>query len=69
MSVLKQRDIQVSVSDKFSELQQSGKAPVCLFPKRKACDNRNAQMLRRNASELHEFIVLTRLTKQQAIGR
>ena len=55
MSLLKQRDIQVSVSDKFSELQQSGKAPVCLFPKRKACDNLNAQMLRRNASELHDI--------------
>jgi hypothetical protein len=55
VSVLKQRVIQVSVSDKFSELKQSGKAPVCLFPKRKACDYLNAQMLRNNASEVHDI--------------
>ena len=55
MSVLKQRVIQVSVSDKFSELQLSGKAPVCLFPKREACHNLNAQMLRNNASEVHDI--------------
>ena len=53
--VLKQRVIQVPISDKFSELQQSGKAPVCLFPKRKACDELNSVMLRKNASNLHEI--------------
>ena len=42
VSVLKNRVIQVSVSDKFSELLESGKAPVCLFPKRKACDDLNS---------------------------
>ena len=52
VSVLKQRVIQVSVLDKFSELRQSGKAPVCLFPKRK---DLNAQMLRKNASEVHDI--------------
>ena len=51
--VLKKRVIQVAVSDKFSV--QSGKAPVCLFPKRKACDCLNAQMLRKNASEVHDI--------------
>ena len=33
VSVMKNRVIQVSVSDKFSELPQSGRTPVCLFPK------------------------------------
>lgn len=33
LSVLNNRVIQVSVSDKFSDLVESGKAPVCLFPK------------------------------------
>ena len=42
----------MSVSDKFSELQQSGKTPVCLFPKRKACDDLNAKMLHKNSSQV-----------------
>ena len=58
VSVLKQRIRQVSVSDKFYELRQSGKAPVCLFPKRKARDDLNAQMLRKNASEVHGIFSL-----------
>ena len=53
LSVLKDRVIQVSVADKFSELLESGKAPVCLFPKRKACDELNAEMLCKNASKVH----------------
>ena len=40
----KQRVIQVSVSDKFSELQESGQTPVCLFLTRKACDDFNKCM-------------------------
>ena len=55
VSVLKQRVIQVSVADKFSELQQSGKTPVCLFPKRKACDDLNAKMLHKNSSEVRDI--------------
>ena len=55
VSVLNQRVIQVSVSDKFSELQQSGKTPVCLFPKRKACDDLNAKMLHKNSSEVRDI--------------
>ena len=52
MSVLKQRVIQVSVSDKFSELQKSGKTPVCLFP------NLKAKILHRNSSEVRRDILL-----------
>ena len=55
LSVLNKRVIQVSVSDKFSDLVESGKAPVCLFPKRKACDDLNAEMLSKNASEVHHI--------------
>ena len=53
--VLQERVMQGSVPDKFSELLQSGKAPVCLFPKRKACDDLNAEMLRKNATEVHDI--------------
>ena len=55
LSVLNKRVIQVSVSDKFSDLVESGKAPVCLFPKRKACNDLNAKMLSKNASEVHHI--------------
>ena len=53
--VLKQRVIQVSASDKFSELLESGKAPVCLYPKRKACHDLNSEMLRNNDSKVHDI--------------
>ena len=43
LCTLKQRVIQVSVSDEFSELQESGETPVCLFPTRKACEDFNAK--------------------------
>ena len=55
MSVLNQRVIQVSVPEKFLELQQSGKTPVCLFPKRKACNDLNAEMLHNNASKVQDI--------------
>ena len=55
MRVLNQRVIQVSVSDKFSELLECGKAPVCLFPKRKACDELNAEMLHKKSSKVHNI--------------
>ena len=55
LSALNKMVIQVSVSDKFSDLVESEKAPVCLFPKRKACDDLNAEMLNKNASEVHHI--------------
>ena len=48
LSTLQQRVIQVSVSDKFCELQESDQTPVCLFPTRKACDDLN--------TEVHELV-------------
>ena len=53
LCTLKERIIQVSFADKFNELQKSGKIPVCLFPKRKACDTFNAEML---TSKVHELV-------------
>ena len=53
--ILKVRVIQVSISDQFTELQQSGKTPVCLFPKRKACELFNAEMLKTIMSHVHEL--------------
>ena len=62
--MLKHIVIQVSVSVTFSELQQSGKTPVCLFQKKKACDGSNAEILHK-----YIFTVEMKLTKQQAIGK
>ena len=48
--ILKDRVIQVPIADKFTELQQSGRTPVCLFPKKRACEGFNTQMLKKIAS-------------------
>ena len=53
---LQQRVIQVSVSDKFHELQESGQMPVCLLPTRKACSVINNEMLAQLDSEVHELL-------------
>ena len=45
ISTLQERVIQMPVAEKFLELQQLGKTPVCLFPTRKQCDELNQQML------------------------
>ena len=55
MSTLKERVIQVPIADQFSKLQQSGKTPVCLFPKRKACEDFNARMLNTMNNEVREL--------------
>ena len=56
LSTLQQRVIQVSVSDKFCELQESDQTPVCLFPTRKAYDDLNTEMLTHLTSEVHELV-------------
>ena len=57
LCTLQQRVIQVSASDKFNELKESGQTPVCLFPTRKACDDLNNEMLTRLTSEVHEIVM------------
>ena len=37
LSMLQQRVIKASEAEKFSELQQLGQAPDCLFPTREMC--------------------------------
>ena len=56
LSTLQQRVIQVFVSDKFCELQESDQTPVCLFSTRKACDDLNTEMLTHLTSEVHELV-------------
>ena len=58
LCALQQRVIQVSISDKFHELQESGQTPVCLLPTRKACCNINNEMLAQLASEVHELLCI-----------
>ena len=55
-SILEERLIKVSTSVKFSELQKSGQAPVCLFPTRKACHDFNTEMLSHLTSRVHELV-------------
>ena len=53
ISVLKERVSEVSVAEKFTELQEAGMTPVCLFPTRKQCDAVNEEMLGLLDSEVH----------------
>ena len=63
LCTLKQRVIEVSVSDKFSEFQQLGQTPVCLFPTRKSCDDFNAKMLKHLTSEVHDLMCTDEIDK------
>ena len=53
--ILRDRVIQVPIADKFTELQQSGRTPVCLFPKKRACEVFNAQILTKTSSPTCEL--------------
>ena len=55
VKILRDRVIQVPIADKFTKLQQSGRTPVCLFPKKRACEVFNAQMLTKTASPTCEL--------------
>ena len=52
LKLLKKQVIEGSAVDKFVELQQSRQSPVCLFPRRKACDH---EMLSRLTSQVHDL--------------
>ena len=53
ISVLKERVSEVTIAEKFTELQEAGMTPVCLFPTRKQCDAVNDEMLGLLDSEVH----------------
>ena len=53
--ILRDRVIQVPIAHKFTELQQFRRTPVCLFPKKRACEVFNAQMLTKTASPTCEL--------------
>ena len=46
LKTLKQRVIQIPVSERFHKLQQFGQSPVCLFPNRIVRDELNAHLAR-----------------------
>ena len=56
IATLEQRVIEVPQAEKFSELQQSGQAPVCLFPTRAMCKKFNNEMLQQLTTEVHELV-------------
>jgi len=58
LCVLQQQVIQVSISDKFHELHESGQTTVCLLPTRKVCSNINNEMLTQLTSEVHESLCI-----------
>ena len=56
LQILNKKVIDMSLTDKFIDLQQSGKSPVCLFPTRKACCDFNMEMLSSLTSKIHELV-------------
>ena len=56
LSTLQERVIHGCISDKFVELRQSGQSPVCLFPRRKACDDFNSEMLSCLTTQVHQLL-------------
>ena len=55
LATLRKRLIDVSVEEKFWELSKKGKSPVCLFAKRKSCEEVNKKMLAGLPSEKVEL--------------
>jgi len=66
LCALQQRVIQVSISEKFDELQESGQTPVCLLPMRKAFCNIKNEMLAQLNSEVHELLCIDEVDETQA---
>ena len=56
IATLQERLVQGSIADKFIQLRKHGQPPVCLFPRRKACNDFNSEMLGRLSSEVHELL-------------
>ena len=56
ITTLQQRIIDIPEADKFSELQQLGQAPVCLFSMREMCKTFNNEMLQQLTTEVHELV-------------
>ena len=56
LQILNQKVIDMSLTDKFIDLQESGQSPVCLFPTRKACHDFNMEMLNSLTSKIHELV-------------
>ena len=55
LATLRKHLIDVSVEEKFWELSKQGKSPVCLFTKRKSCEEVNKRMLEGLLSEKVEL--------------
>ena len=47
LATLRKRLIDVSVEEKFWELSKQGKSPVCLFAKRRSCEEVNKKNVSR----------------------
>ena len=56
VATLEQCVIDVPAAEKFSELQQFGQTPVCLFPTRDMCKTFNNEMLQQLTTEVHELV-------------
>ena len=56
LQILNKKVIDMSLTDKFNDLHQSGESPVCLFPTRKVCCDFKMEMLISLTSKLQELV-------------
>ena len=63
ITTLQERLVQGSIADRFIELWKHGQSPVCLFPRRKTCNDFNSEMLGRLTSEVHELLCTDEVDK------
>ena len=58
LECLKNRVINVTIVEKYTELTKGGSSPICLFPTRKACKEFNSQMISALDNELHKIVCI-----------
>ena len=62
-------DIPIPQAQLYSDLQLSGKTPVCLFPTREQCDRVNEQMLQGLNTEIQQITCSDELMKPKVPER
>ena len=58
LECLKNRVINSTIVEKYTELTKGGSSPICLFPTRKACKEFNSQMISALDNELHKIVCI-----------
>ena len=69
ISVLKDRVIDGTITEKITELQNLNKSPVCLFPTRKQCEKVNEDMLNLLKTEQHVITCIDEVDETKSTAK